>query len=428
MHKQIPSPIALAIVILLTGSVLFFSFIKSDALREQTKHTLQTMANKIKGLVIQHPADSRYAVITNDYGSAEQVLIIEPEGNADTNGQSSEQKAEPITGIPTSTEILVPTELEGFKPSPESEWARAYLQRLETTMEKLGIDIAYAREWQQTGGLYRDLVSGSKGADVRLTQYLLFKLSPYFGIKFDQSSITGTYGPKTEAAIMSLQTKLNIQPDGKFNNETRFFFDALYFKDLCPDADVDQDKSYENVNRRISVPKNYIPSDLIRLPRTVRTVGVMCLSREPARRLEEMFDAAAREGHDLAVFSAYRSARTQELLTAFYLRTEGKAGLAGIAEAGHSEHQLGTTVDLSGKSIQYTGPSSQFGRSPEGLWLAENSYKFGFILSYPQGKNTGYIYEPWHFRYIGVDIAKDIFEEKMTIQEYLNLVNASDAL
>ncbi len=425
MHKQIPSSLALAIIIALTGAVVTFSYAKDAELRDHTASVLKSTAFGIRNAFSGSPRDSKYADITNDYGATDRVFIIEPEGPDSADGQASSTE----TGIPTSTEILVPTEPEGFKPSPESVWARVYLQQLDgTSADGLGIDISYAREWQQTGGLYRDLSLNSSGADVRLVQYLLLKLSPYSGIPFSSGSVTGTYGPKTKAAIAALQTRLNIAPTGEFRDETRFFFDALYFKDLCPDADPAQDKSYENVNRRISVPKDYIPSDLIRLPRTIRTAGVMCLSREPARRLEEMFDEAAREGQELAVISAYRSARTQELLTAFYLRTIGQAGLAGIAESGHSEHQLGTTVDISGKSNGYSGPSSSFGRTPEGKWLAENSYKFGFIMSYPEGRqrDTGYIYEPWHFRYIGVDIAKDIFEEKMTIQEYLHLVNVDE--
>ncbi len=355
--------------------------------------------------------DTQIADISGSGGPAGSAIIIEPAA----------------TGAPSSTdteEDLMPTELEGFKPSPESEWARVYLQVLELKQEKLDFNISYVREWQQTGGLNRDLAQNSKGTDVKLMQYLLYKLAPSFGITFPASSITGTFGPKTKSAIIALQQKLNIKPDGVFNNETRLFFDSLYFKDLCPDADTKQDKSFENVSRRISVPMDYIPSDLMRLPRTVRTAGVMCLSREPSRRLQEMFNDAAQQGVDLAVTSAYRSSRTQALLLDYYKRTLGQAGLAGIAESGHSEHQLGTTVDLSGKSLQYSGTSDAFGKTPEGIWLAENSYKYGFILSYPEGKqqDTGYIYEPWHFRYLGVDTAKDVFEEKMTIQEYLDLV------
>lgn len=424
MHKHISSSIAIAIIITLTVIVIGLSYAKSPELRSQLAHALETTANQIKGAFVPGK-DDHYAEITNDDGSKEQVLILEPEGGV-TDESADDTVAE--FGIPSSTDIILPTELEGFKPSPESAWAQLYLQMLQIRQDDLDIEIGYAREWQQTGGLFRDIGPGAKGPDVRLVQYLISKLAPHYGITFDRSSITGTYGPKTKAAIVALQKRLSISPNGELSNETRFFLDSLYFKDLCPDADVMQDKSYENVNRRISVPKDYIPSDLIRLPRTIRTVGIMCLSREPARRLEEMFNAAAREGQDLAVISAYRSARTQELLTAFYRQTEGASGLAGIAESGHSEHQLGTTIDLSGRAHGYSGPQDGFGKTPEGQWLFSNSYKFGFIMSYPEGKqqDTGYKYEPWHFRYVGVDIAKDIFEEKMTIQEYLHLVNSDE--
>jgi D-alanyl-D-alanine carboxypeptidase len=353
-----------------------------------------------------HTATS--AAIT-EFGSTSDFVLID-ENTLDTSSSSTA----------STSEELLPSTIEGFTPSPESQWASVYLSILDTNFDILDLNIQYVRNWQQTGGFMRDLKEGSKGQDVTLMQYLLHKFEPSFSAK----SITGSFGPKTKTALMALQKRLQLKPTGVFNDETRFFFDAVYFKELCPDADPEQDKTYENVGRRISVPLDYIPSDLIRLPRTVRSVGVMCLSKEPAKRLEDMFAAAKTEGHELAVFSAYRSSKTQKLLTQYYLSSLGKAGLAGVAEAGHSEHQLGTTVDISGKSIGYAGPSQKFGIAPEGKWLENNSYKYGFILSYPQGKqaDTGYIYEPWHFRYVGIDTARDIFEEKLTIQEYFNLV------
>ncbi len=350
--------------------------------------------------------DPDFAQITEFGTTTEVALILEPEE---------------ATSTASTSEELLPTALEGFKPSPESVWASLYLNQLSLKQEDLKLDIRYVKEWQQTGGFTRDLSQNSKGADVRLMQYLLFIFDPSFKLSY----ATGTFGPQTKSAVIRFQKKLNITPTGIFGAETRFFFDSIYFKELCPDADPAQDKSYENVSRRISVPLDYIPSDLIRLPRTVRTVGVMCLSKEPSKRLEEMFAAAKAENLELAVFSAYRSANTQRLLTAYYLKTMGQAGLAGVAESGHSEHQLGTTIDVTGKSIKYVGPTQLFGTAQEGKWLQDNSYKYGFIMSYPKGKqqDTGYIYEPWHFRYVGVDTAKDIFEEKMTIQEYFDLVN-----
>ncbi len=355
---------------------------------------------------MQHIADPDFAQIT-EFGTTTEVALI-------IGGETS-------TSTASTSEELLPTELEGFKPSPESVWASLYLNQLNLKQEDLKLDIYYVKEWQTSGGFIRDLMQNSKGTDVKLMQYLLFIFDP----SFKRANITGTYGPQTKSAIARFQQRLNIKPSGVFSEETRFFFDSIYFKELCPDADPKQDKSYENVSRRTSVPLDYIPSDLIRLPRTVRTIGVMCLSKEPSKRLDEMFADAKTENLDLAVFSAYRSANTQRLLTAYYLKTMGQGGLAGVAESGHSEHQLGTTVDITGKSIKYAGPSQLFGTAKEGKWLFENSYKYGFIMSYPKGKqqDTGYIYEPWHFRYVGVDTAKDIHEEGITIQEYFDLVN-----
>lgn len=420
LHKHIPQGISISIVTLLAVAVLFFSYMKSPELRLTTLNMIKSTASAFShGLSTDSKIGDENAPTSKTYAPAETET-------ADLVSSQPDQSAtiiEPTEANDGSGDDM-PTELEGFKPSPESEWARAYLQMLGLKQESLGFNISYVHEWQQTGGLTRDLGLNSKGTDVKLAQYILYRIAPAAGISFPSRNISGTYGPQTKAAILALQKKLGIRADGNFNNETRLFFDSLYFKDLCPDADPKQDQSYENVNRRIAVPADYIPSDLIRLPSTVRTAGVMCLSREPARRLDEMFKAAAKQGIDLAVTSAYRSSRTQALLLDYYKRAYGKAGLAGIAESGHSEHQLGTTVDLSGKSVGYAGIDSNFGQTPEGLWLAANSYKYGFILSYPEGRqqDTGYIYEPWHFRYLGVDTAKDVFEEKMTIQEYLDLV------
>lgn len=372
-------------------------------------------------ILIQNPENNEKilgnmatSAMVTEFGTSTNALVLD-EFTASTSELAPENPPEELT----------PTELPGFKPSPESLWVSVYLNTLETNFDILDLNIQYVRSWQQSGGFLRDLKEGNKGQDVTLMQYLLSKFEP----TFSKQSITGTFGPKTKSALITLQKKIRIQPTGIFDNETRFFFDSVYFKELCPDANPEQDKTYENVGRRISVPLDYIPSDLIRLPRTVRTIGVMCLSREPAKRLEDMFAKAKDQGYELAVFSAYRSSRTQKLLTEYYLATLGKAGLAGVAEEGHSEHQLGTTVDISGKSIKYAGPTAQFASTPEGKWLAEHSYLYGYILSYPKDKqaDTGYIYEPWHFRYVGIDTARDIFEEKLTIQEYFNLVKGTSS-
>lgn len=372
------------------------------------------------GIVLQKEKiqDPETVSITEFGTTTEVALISENSTSSELTLFPEDFSSSTASSSASTTPELTPTELEGFKPSPESAWASLYFNILEMKQDDLELGIEYVRQWQQTGGLTRDLQQGSKGTDVKLMQYLLSVLDP----SFKRSYVTGNFGPQTKTALANFQKKLKLAPTGTFRDETKFFFDSVYFKELCPDADPEQDKTYENVGRRIAVPLDYIPSDLIRLPRTIRTVGIMCLSREPAKRLADMFAAASREGYELAVFSAYRSAKTQVSLTNYYNQSQSAEELRSIAEAGHSEHQLGTTIDVTGRSIKYAGTTQTFGTSPEGRWLADNSYKFGFILSYPSDKDTGYIYEPWHFRFVGVDTARDIFEEKLTIQEYFNLV------
>ena len=90
------------------------------------------------------------------------------------------------------------------------------------------------------------------------------------------------------------------------------------------------------------------------------------------------------------------------------------------ARPGHSEHQMGTTMDITSPSVG-NDLVSAFGDTPEGKWLAANAHTFGFVMSYPPGKEatTGYIYEPWHFRYVGKAEAAAVRASGLTLHEYL---------
>ena len=89
------------------------------------------------------------------------------------------------------------------------------------------------------------------------------------------------------------------------------------------------------------------------------------------------------------------------------------------AKAGHSEHQTGLAVDISDISLNY----DNFGNTKEFNWIKDNAHKFGFILRYPNNKThiTGFKYEPWHYRYIGISIATYIYENNITLEEYKKL-------
>ena len=112
---------------------------------------------------------------------------------------------------------------------------------------------------------------------------------------------------------------------------------------------------------------------------------------------------------EVALLAAYRSIADQKaLFDAREAEMGFDAAANGTARPGHSEHHLGTTIDV--RPIGATDVDQSFGDTQTGKWLAANSWRYGFILSYPRGKEdvTCYKYEPWHFRYIGLDLAKRV--------------------
>ncbi|MBQ4267557.1 MAG: M15 family metallopeptidase [Clostridia bacterium] len=139
--------------------------------------------------------------------------------------------------------------------------------------------------------------------------------------------------------------------------------------------------------------------------------------------LQDMFDTALSEGIDLVVRSGYRSEKEQKEILIKKIGSFRKEGYGNTEAAekatdlvsmpGTSEHQLGIAVDINAENG--TGKNEAY------KWLSENSYRFGFIVRYPSGKShiTGISYEPWHFRYVGKDHAKRIYESGQCLEEYL---------
>ncbi|MBN2738606.1 MAG: M15 family metallopeptidase [Spirochaetales bacterium] len=125
--------------------------------------------------------------------------------------------------------------------------------------------------------------------------------------------------------------------------------------------------------------------------------------------LLSLFQSASQMGYHLVVGSAYRSYSNQQALYQYWVEFLGQEQAdRESARPGHSQHQLGTTLDFS--PIE-----ERFGELPEGKWLMANAWKFGFSMSYPSGmeEKTGYIYEPWHYRYMGVaaaDLVQNFFQ------------------
>lgn len=135
-----------------------------------------------------------------------------------------------------------------------------------------------------------------------------------------------------------------------------------------------------------------------------------------AKPLEELVNAAKEEGIILLGNSGYRSYKSQKDVYTSRIKTDGKKlADAYVAKPGFSEHQTGLCMDITNQSSNFVKGTR------EADWLAENCYRFGFIIRYPYGKQsiTGIEYEPWHIRYVGKESAKYIYDNRITLEEYL---------
>lgn len=175
------------------------------------------------------------------------------------------------------------------------------------------------------------------------------------------------------------------------------------------------------VNKNHSISSDFVPSDLVSvdLPSTRDTQ----LRGVAAVALKGLFNAASTAGLELYCCSGYRSYETQADLYNWNVETYGVEGAELVsARPGMSEHQMGLAMDVTSASVGFDLLES-FGSTSEGQFINENAHKYGFIVRYPQGKTdiTGYAYEPWHLRYVGVDVATDIFNSGKTMEEYFGV-------
>lgn len=148
---------------------------------------------------------------------------------------------------------------------------------------------------------------------------------------------------------------------------------------------------------------------------------------EAAAALEDLFAGAAEDGLTLYATSGYRSYSTQKAIFERKLdRMSEKQANLSVAKPGYSEHQTGLAMDIEGETTKGTGLTEAFGESPEGIWAAEHCAEYGFIIRYPKDKTkiTGYIYEPWHLRYVGREAAQEITALDVTFEEYIAMVRS----
>ena len=147
-------------------------------------------------------------------------------------------------------------------------------------------------------------------------------------------------------------------------------------------------------------------------------------SKDARAAFNEMAAAASLEGFHFTAFSTYRSFEYQTDLYQRYVDQDGvEEADRYSARPGYSEHQTGLAFDIGEVDQQQDWASSRFGETEAGRWIAKNAHRYGFIMRYPDGKEpvTGYMYEAWHFRYVGLEIAEEIYKKKSTLEEYLGV-------
>lgn len=190
------------------------------------------------------------------------------------------------------------------------------------------------------------------------------------------------------------------------------------------------------VNKNYRLPADYEPSDLVFLDVPLYNKDenneANYLRKEAAQALKELFEAANDEkGYELIARSGYRSYETQVMLYDRYVKEDGvEVADTYSARPGHSEHQTGLTIDVTSDSV-HGGLTETFGETDEGKWIADNAHRFGFIVRYPEDRvdETGYQYEPWHLRYVGVETATSIYRDQLILEDYvLNVMKQTSFL
>lgn len=177
------------------------------------------------------------------------------------------------------------------------------------------------------------------------------------------------------------------------------------------------------VNKVNPVDRDYKPDDLMAIRYYVpdRAEATRYMRTEAAEAFHRLVEAAAAEGFEIRMTTAYRSYDFQKILFDNYVAKEGEEQANTYsARPGQSEHQTGLAADVSSPVVDWQ-LSNDYGKTEEGKWLADNAHRFGFILRFPKGKEdvTGYQYEPWHLRYVGLPAAKEIYTYNLTLEEFL---------
>lgn len=225
------------------------------------------------------------------------------------------------------------------------------------------------------------------------------------------SSKPSTSSEELKASGEKLNSSDKTSNKDKTNNEDikKQLLDQYNYKD--------SNSIFVLVNKDNKLEDGYIPTDLVEINYNLVNKPIKMRS-EAAEALNNMMAEGKINGLSLLLSSGYRSSDSQETLYSDEVATRGE-GINYVAPPGTSEHETGLAIDITSNKIGCK-LEEIFDTTDEGQWLRDNAHRFGFILRYPKDKEeiTGYLYEPWHFRYVGVELANELYERGITLEEY----------
>ncbi len=228
----------------------------------------------------------------------------------------------------------------------------------------------------------------------------------------------------------SRQSKLMLDYTGKkWNSDLEESMADVDFSKYGLDVNnptliVDVNDPFVLANKANYFPEDFVPINLLR-PSSPHggSPDRASLRDIAAKAVDDLHYAAANEGLDIKTVSSYRSIAYQKELFSYYANRDGEEVAATYSSRpGYSEHHTGLCSDVSSPVMNFELDAS-YGDTKEGKWIAENAHKYGFVVRYPLGKDdlTGYTYEPWHLRYLGIPLATYLYETGLCYEEFLAL-------
>lgn len=241
-----------------------------------------------------------------------------------------------------------------------------------------------------------------------LPYFIEDNLKRYIEYETDDNKLYSIYD------VIEIEENYNYEDTVTFVNA---YLDKEYYTNDINLTEEEANKIDVIVNKYYKLSKDYIPNDLTTINTKYAINNNQKLRKEAATKFEEMAEAASNNGFKISAGSTYRSYDYQLNLYNRYVKQDGFAEAETYsARAGYSEHQLGLAIDILNGQNDYLSENDK-----EYNYLINNSYKYGYILRYPRGKEyiTGYVFEDWHFRYLGVELATKVYNSGLTYDEYI---------